>query len=110
MGESCCDYLKVLLTDHDTELSLTDITSTGAITGVLNMQSTWQHKQILLPETATGVKKLVFAWRNDGSDGSNPPAAVDNLVIRVLECNPADSLTIDWTLDESEAITATINV
>ena len=110
LGESCCDYLKVLLTDHDTELSLTDITSTGAITGVLNMQSTWQHKQILLPETATGVKKLVFAWRNDGSDGSNPPAAVDNLVIRVLECNPADSLTIDWTLDESEAITATVNV
>ena len=110
LGETGWDYLQVFLTDHDTELSLSSIISTGAVCESLAGQSTWQRKGILLPESATGVKKLVFAWENDGSSGNNPPASVDNLVIRALECNPADSLTIDWTMDESEAITATVNV
>lgn len=110
LGETGWDYLQVFLTDHDTELSLSSIISTGAVCEGLAGQSTWQRKGILLPESATGVKKLVFAWQNDGSSGNNPPASVDNLVIRALECNPADSLTIDWTMDESEAITATVTI
>ena len=110
LGETGWDYLQVFLTDHDTELSLSSIISTGAVCESLAGQSTWQRKGILLPESATGVKKLVFAWENDGSSGNNPPASVDNLVIRALECNPADSLTIDWTMDESEAITATVTI
>ena len=33
-----------------------------------------------------GTYKLVFLWSNDGSGGSNPPAAVDNVFINTNSC------------------------
>ena len=109
VGESCCDYFKVYLVGADYELSASSLLNTGAVSGVLNNQSTWQHESILLPNYS-GAYKLVFGWKNDGSVGNNPPAVIDNLYITALACNPIDSLNVEWTVDESEAISATVNV
>ncbi|MCI7562365.1 MAG: fibronectin type III domain-containing protein, partial [Bacteroidales bacterium] len=109
VGESCCDYFKVYLVGADYELSASSLLNTGAVSGVLNNQSTWQHESILLPNYS-GAYKLVFGWKNDGSIGNNPPAVIDNLYITALACNPIDSLNVEWTVDESEAISATVNV
>ena len=109
VGESCCDYFKVYLVGADYELSASSLLNTGAVSGVLNNQSTWQHASILLPNYS-GAYKLVFGWKNDGSQGNNPPAVIDNLYITALACNPIDSLNVEWIVDESEAISATVNV
>ena len=36
--------------------------------------------------------RLVFEWRNDGSGGSQPPAAIDNLNVTVITCSAPSNL------------------
>ncbi|MCZ2356552.1 MAG: hypothetical protein LC115_07690, partial [Bacteroidia bacterium] len=80
-GESCCDHLKVYLTTTgttptaNTELAVADL-----ISSTLNQQGTWQTATIVIPASNAGTtKRLVFSWRNDGSLGTNPAAAVDEI-------------------------------
>jgi hypothetical protein len=47
---------------------------------------TWQNLSVQLPEGLAGLtKRLVFTWRNDGSMGNQPPAAIDNIRIVAVE-------------------------
>ena len=39
------------------------------------------RKTVLIPASYTGNKKIVFTWRNDGSVGNQPPAAIDNVTM-----------------------------
>ncbi|MGG5508247.1 MULTISPECIES: fibronectin type III domain-containing protein [unclassified Myroides] len=51
--------------------------------------------------------RLVFEWRQDGSGGAQPPAAIDNVMIDVVTCSiptnlqatatTSSSATIEWT-------------
>ncbi|EHQ42622.1 fibronectin type III domain-containing protein [Myroides odoratus] len=51
--------------------------------------------------------RLVFEWRQDGSGGNQPPAAIDNLEVSVIACSrptnfafvdrSSDSITVSWT-------------
>ena len=85
-GEECCDYLRAGLVPAST--TLVDGTDFSAPTGwidlnegnKMNVQSSWQTKTTTINVTA-GTYKLAFCWRNDGSVGSNPPAAIDNIDI-----------------------------
>ena len=57
--------------------------------------------------TTSGTYNLVFAWSNDASGGTQPPAAVDNVQIYRNTCpspdnfhvvsNTISSITVDWT-------------
>jgi hypothetical protein len=60
--------------------------------------------------------RLVFEWRNDSSGGTQPPVAVDNIVLRV--CSTAtpvvtviptsithNSAQVSWTQDIGGAFT-----
>ncbi|WP_139422046.1 GEVED domain-containing protein [Chryseobacterium mulctrae] len=55
--------------------------------GHYNLQgTTWQtflNTNLNLTSFATGVMRLVFEWTNDSSGGTQPPAAVDNIILRV---------------------------
>ena len=83
-GESCCDYLRAGLVPAST--TLVDGTDFNTPTGwidlnegnKMNVQSTWQTKTTTINVTA-GTYKLAFCWKNDGSVGTNPPAAIDNI-------------------------------
>jgi len=92
-GESCCDYLKVFLVDPSvTPVAGTNLT-TGQLGSNLNLQTTWQNAVIQLPSTYSGtIKRLVFTWYNDGSVGTPPPGAIDNISISVYTCPPPTSL------------------
>jgi hypothetical protein len=35
---------------------------------------------------ANGIYKIVFAWKNNSSGGTNPPIAIDNISIVPLTC------------------------
>lgn len=77
------DNLKVFLVD----VATTPVAGTELTTGLVgedwyNLQTTWQNGSISLPATLSGTtKRLVFSWVNDGSAGTTPPAAIDNVSI-----------------------------
>ncbi|GBU23950.1 hypothetical protein R83H12_00570 [Fibrobacteria bacterium R8-3-H12] len=53
-----------------------------AVSGVLSGQgSMWQSFSNKVNVPSTGTYKLVFFWKNDYTTGTNPPAAVDNIIV-----------------------------
>jgi hypothetical protein len=82
VAESCCDYVRVHLVPTTTTPAAGTLLTTGFVTGNLNSQSTWQTFSGQLPCTAAGTTmRLVFTFRCDGSLGTQPPPAVDNISV-----------------------------
>ena len=46
-------------------------------------------------EIAAGTYMMVFAWRDDTSSGSNPPAAIDNVSIEMVTCHTPTGLAVN---------------
>ena len=69
----------------------------------LNKVTEWQHKNATI-DVAAGNYYLVFAWRNDGSGGNNPPAAIDNVNISKYP----DEIT-DLAVSDVTTTTATVS-
>lgn len=127
-GESSWDYLRVALVPASVELTAgtslpTGVSSTALPDGWIALdggsqrqgKTEWQSfESAVIPVTA-GLYNVVLLWRNDGSGGSNPPAAVDNFSIEKLSCLPPTNLaaaltsgngttaTLSWTAGESES-------
>jgi hypothetical protein len=95
-GESTYDHLKVWIVDQTTTpVAGTQLTST--LLGTYNQSSSFAQATINLSAYAGLAKRLVFSWRNDGSLGTQPPAAIDNILITYTPaarpcgtCTPAD--------------------
>ncbi|MBQ1732934.1 MAG: hypothetical protein II037_12070, partial [Bacteroidales bacterium] len=117
-GEPYYDYLRAFIAPSNASISAgnengigqnntpqgwIDINHDG---GQMVNATSWQssRKQVALDE---GNYNLVFYWRNDESDGSNPPAAIDNISITKVDCPMVanltatdiliDPVTISWT-------------
>ncbi|QEE50471.1 T9SS type B sorting domain-containing protein [Flavobacterium alkalisoli] len=101
MGESCCDYLKawiVPVTYTPTPGTMITTTNSGGIQygGNFNQSSSWTTETYIFDASPYQGQtlRLVFEWRNDGSVGTNPPAAVDNVILQILTCPaPVDLLS-----------------
>jgi len=80
-GEGSYDYLSVHLVETSvTPAAGTPLTSTSL--GAYRGGGSWQRAAIVIPATnSQTTKRLVFTWRNDASGGTNPPVAVDNIMI-----------------------------
>ncbi len=108
-GESSYDYLRVLLAPASATLTAgyNPLGSTSSSSfdveappagwidlgnGRLNRQSAWQSHYLEFAVTSAATYKLVFFWGNDGSGGSTPPAAIDNIVLNQPAC-PAPIMT-----------------
>jgi len=104
-GEGCCDYLKVYLVAASTVPAAGTQLSTGQVGITYNLQGSWVEATIALSDTLTGkTKRLVLSWRNDGSVGTQPPAAVDDLSITPLYCPAPTALTATNVLTNSADI------
>jgi hypothetical protein len=68
---------------YGTQISATGTAPTGNIAvgfANYNGQATWTTANITIPTSYAGTTfQLVFEWRNDGSLGTPPPAAIDNI-------------------------------
>jgi gliding motility-associated-like protein len=99
VGESCCDYLRVWTVPASfTPVAGTQITAASGgqqLGGNFNQQATWRTQQYELTAGAYAgqIMRLVFEWRNDSSAGTNPPAAVDNILLRIPTCPEPFNLT-----------------
>ena len=123
-GESGYDYLRVFLAPSSAVFSAgllpTGGTSTNSFQytvptgwipldggGRLNLSSSWQTYACEFNVSVADTYKLVFMWCNNASGGTNPPAAVDNILFMQPSCpRPAlayaDNLTttsfdLHWT-------------
>lgn len=106
-GEGSYDYLRVALVPAATELAagtslLSGLSSTALPGGwvaldegsKLNLDSVWSRKRVEIEIAQPGYYKVVLAWRDDTSTGTNPPAAVDNFSIARMECAKPSGLVI----------------
>lgn len=64
----------------------------------LNQNANWKNALYVYNSTAVAVTggpvRLVFEWRNDGSGGTPPPGAIDNIDVRVLTCPQPTALQV----------------
>ncbi|HRA58455.1 MAG TPA: GEVED domain-containing protein, partial [Bacteroidia bacterium] len=94
-GESCCDYLRVWLVPTSYNPTAGTQITAGAgriqIGSNMNVQSAWQtytNNTLDLSSFAGQTMRLVFEWKNDGSIGTQPPAAIDNISLaQVASCS-----------------------
>jgi hypothetical protein len=104
-GEHNWDFLRVALVPASVSLEASTEMPTGfhnntlpegwiALDGgsQLNQSSNWQTETLEIELSAAGQYMMVFAWRNDGFDGTNPPAAIDN--VRIEEVITPVNLTV----------------
>ena len=121
-GESSWDYLRVALVPASVTLTAATSVPSGFSTTTLpdgwialdggsklNLKSDWQSFASDETEIAAGTYMMVFAWKDDTSSGSNPPAAVDNVSITKITCpTPTDlaysnvksnKVDLTWTSD-----------
>ncbi|MDR0502599.1 MAG: InlB B-repeat-containing protein [Treponema sp.] len=77
------DYLTVYLVDTSTSITAGSLLNATAL-GTFNLggSSDWNQATIDIPASNNGTtKRLVFTWRNDNSQGSQPPVAIDNILL-----------------------------
>ncbi|MBP5664460.1 MAG: C10 family peptidase [Bacteroidales bacterium] len=88
-GEVDWDYLHVALLPASAELNTT---AWGSIPGFISLdgrnklcnQTSWITYTAMACIPSAGYYNLVFYWRNDNVDGNNPPAAIDNVVVKSI--------------------------
>lgn len=109
-GESTVDYAKVYILPWDYQLSTTSLPNDSySLTSKLNRHTQWQSEEINLNhDYASGIYKIVFAWKNNSSGGTNPPIAIDNISIEALTCGGVSELALNNL--EGTMTTATIAV
>ncbi|MDR0681329.1 MAG: M6 family metalloprotease domain-containing protein [Dysgonamonadaceae bacterium] len=98
------DYLEVRILSTDT-VPVGGIGINTVPLRTFNNSNVWQHTFILLPDSCTGTTiRLIFTWKNDASDGNQPPIAIDNIEIAAITPFLSDvsvNLTKAGTLKDS---------
>src|SRR5690606_23083416 len=113
LAESCCDYLKVWIVP----LAYTPTPGTLIPNGGGNTQYgsnmngnasfTTVNQIIAAGAYENTTIRLVFEWRNDGSVGNNPPAAVDNINLSVITCPSPSALVLNSVTEDDAVISWT---
>ena len=80
-GESGYDYLRVYVDPSLTTPVAGSYPSAGTLLGEYNQNSAFSQSTISLSAYAGSTVRLLFVWRNDGSVGTVPPAAIDNIQV-----------------------------
>ncbi len=81
-GTSAIDYMELRIIETDVTPKDSVDVGEGISLGIYVNQNTWQNVHKTLSPTYSGTtKRLVFSWYNDRTNGTQPPAAVDNIVL-----------------------------
>lgn len=91
-----CDYLRAYIAP-EANAPVTDITSIPSswqsITDPLSMEEDWQSIYTVANVEAAGNYALIFCWKVDALTVTNPPAAIDNVIVARQSCTPPTDLT-----------------
>jgi hypothetical protein len=87
--------------DNPTPSGWIDIGGSAATNLLLN-QAEWQHVEKDVSVQSSGVYYIAFFWKNDGTAGTNPPAAIDNVIfseVQVVEIE--DEICAGYSYEEN---------
>src|SRR5690554_5367926 len=112
LAESCCDYIRVWMvpTSFTPSAGTQIAAATGRvnITNNLNMDANFKTFQAIRSATAyTGTFRVVFEWRNDGSLGTIPPGAIDNIEIKRVTCYQPTNVVLSNIKHNGVTVTVT---
>ncbi len=106
-GSSYSDYMRVALAPISVDPEAATTTPTGfsssslpegwiALDGGSQLvgSDTWQSQLAEINIENIGNYKVIIAWRNDNSSGTNPPGAIDNIKISRILCPRPAGLTV----------------
>ena len=112
-GESSYDYMYAYIAPSTATITGggTAPTTTGwtQVGSRFNQQTAWQtfSDTWTVTDAMLGTYYLVFMWKNDYSDGNQPPAALDNVHFEKITCPQpmtlvfsnrlSDGFTVSWT-------------
>ncbi len=114
-GETNYDVMNVYLVPQNVQLeagnangmtSNTNTAPTGWIRiseSNLSGQSSWTRFYNTVEIPSSGLYNLVFFWKNDDGGGTQPPAAIDNIVVR-LASSENDILTFEMDEQTGPAV------
>jgi hypothetical protein len=76
------DFLRVFLLDTTSVLAAGSLPSTGSLGTYKWNDDIWERISIVIPVSNNGTtRRLVFTWRNNPNSGTQPPAAIDNILL-----------------------------
>ena len=106
LGQTGADFARVYLGPPATPYGLNAPEGVEQLGGDLCMVPSWTHYSFEVDSSHSGLQRIYFQWRCDGSLGINPGAALDNIMVNVSDCaipvNPemvsvtATSATLSW--------------
>ncbi len=96
-GQANQDFMRVHLVPTTTTPTAGTLLTTGQIGGPYYLQSSWNTVTITgLDAHAGTTKRLVFTWRNNNNTGTQPPVAIDNIIISYTYVTP-NPYTYQWS-------------
>ena len=105
-GENNYDYFSVVMMDGSALVPTSGDPNGTTLLYHSSGVSNWTHFDAILENVAGTSKKIVFYWKNDGTMGTQPPVAIDNISITSFACaQPSqfeitsigdDFVTLDW--------------
>jgi len=122
-GESTYDYGRAFIVPSTFTFTPGTLPSGVSTTGVpaggyaldgnsklnLNQSGAWVNVSDFVTITNSGNYLMVFLWRNDGSSGTNPPLAVDNIQFQMLTCPQPTVTVVPSSITENSASVAVSN-
>jgi hypothetical protein len=104
-SSSPTDYMQVFIGDP-TSIPASNGLPTGLhpIGGFFYAQNSWQHFEGTVDSSFAGTKRLYFRWVNNSYSASNPPAAVDNVMVTNTSCGAPYNLTLDTVTANSATL------
>ena len=124
IGETNTDYLKVWLAkDYPAQVTANNLGTGTDVEGAtyvavngsqyLGRSENWTHVNHILQRTDgwgdNGLLRIYLMWRNNNVDGSNPPAAIDNIAVKGYTCAMPQNLAANDSVATQTAITVTWN-
>ena len=104
MGQNGQDYVKVFLGTQTTPSSSAAPAGATQLGDALSMVNAWRHFSFTVDSSFAGNQRLYFLWVNNASDGTNPPAAIDNLRVEASDCDVPVELTLLSVTDSSATV------
>ena len=102
------DYVRLMLLDENATLNAGTQTSSNIYqTANHSTQSSWQSEYNTFTVGSDGIYKLVLVWINDPSAGSQPPASIDNVMLKKVICFPVQNLAVVDSLTTFSSIALT---
>ena len=102
-GTSFWDYFQIYALDASLPLENYE-SGTVVMPKTVNVNN-WTHQTVTFPADFIGtVKNVILFWKNDSSTQYNPPAAIDNIVIRATSCMSPTNVAVNERTESTATI------